>query len=175
MGFKSRIFELLKPIIHWIVTFPRTYAYYFYNRKAALLDSDSAWHNFKQTYAWCDGLIIGSAPWLCYLCQKVRNWAKGAVRPYVEKEADLNDLGQLDNLVIHGHWTTKLVGAKHKIPLRIKPSWMWPTVKHIYPVSSYLYTQHHKQMMRTPMTPAMRMLQQQLLRSRLESDRLAVR
>lgn len=145
MTVKSRIFELLKPVLLWIITLPRRWAYYFYNRKARLLDTPNFMFYEKQAYAWCDGLVIGSGPWLCYLCQKVRRWLTGEKRPHVEKEVNLTFLGQLDNLVVHGHW---VIEVKDNTKIKRKPSWMWPTIKWIYPVASYMAVEHHRQMLR---------------------------
>ena len=70
--------------------------------------------------AFCDGLMIGDAPWLCYCCVRLRLRLEG--RPYRDS---------------YKPWA---VG----VPLRAKyfiirtarrGSWAWPSVKWVYPAN----------------------------------------
>lgn len=72
----------------------------------------------NKNIALCDGLIIGSGPWICYCCTKIRSWMKGNKMPVDTKECNPYSLGKMTFLRIHTHTTT---------------SYIWPVVKHVYP------------------------------------------
>lgn len=66
--------------------------------------------------AFCDGLLIGSAPWLCYCCTRARLWLQGELKSAPRAWTP----GQPMPLVFH---TIHTAG---------NGVWTWPNVKWVY-------------------------------------------
>lgn len=100
----------IRKALNKILTLPRTLAFHFQPLRR---------NGGPQRYAWCDGFTIGSGPWQCYCCHKLRNWIRG-IKKLESKDANILNLGKMVFLRIYTHQGI---------------SYIWPSTKHIYPVA----------------------------------------